>query len=133
MAKAWNEVETIGRAREIQIEVPRPAAHHPAATGRRIVPAVIGAIGVELIEAAGPVPDIAGQVRQPLGRVTIGEDSNGCGTPDMGLEGIAAAIPALMLPRVVFSPETLPLTPCPRRDVRSPVRRTKGRDQVLLG
>ena len=49
------------------------------------------------------------------------------------LGSFIAAIPALMLPRVVFSPETLPLTPCPRRDVRSPVRRTKGRDQVLLG
>jgi hypothetical protein len=46
---------------------------------------------------------------------------------------IGSAIPARILPKAIFWPETLSLTTCPRRDVQSPVGRTKGRGQVRLG
>ena len=88
VAVVRREVEAESGARIALINVPGAAAHNPAGIALRVFPAVIGIVGIVLIRASSPFPDIAGHIFQAFRCITARKYTNGYRCPDMAFKRI---------------------------------------------
>ena len=102
------KVAAIGRARVVMDVAPRPAAHRPpGGRDHALFATICRVVGIRLILAAHPFPDIACHVHQTFRCCATRKHANRCGTTDMCLKRVTTGGVKLFTKSIVT---TLPTT-----------------------